>query len=298
VRAGLALYALLGGLRPSCRFEALPRRRWAELDGLETRDLLAVFRYEDAQTDDARLTRAVLRSAERLGARFICPARFVAARRSADRYEIRYLWEGREQGCTAYALVNAAGPWVDRVAQAISPIPPRPAIELVQGTHVLLAGTLRHGIYYVEAAADRRPVFVMPWGGAILVGTTETPFTAGDPSLVAPQPLEIEYLCETFRRYFPARPVELRASFAGLRVLPAGRTSFQQRPRESWLVTDDPSRAHLVAIYGGKLTTYRATAARVLRLLRRALPARGAARADTATLPLEEDGDSAISSPK
>lgn len=296
IRAGLALYALLAGLGPHVRFESLPRRRWTELDGLKTLGLRAVFRYEDAQTDDASLVRAVLRSAVRLGARFACPARFVAARRTLDAYEIRYVETGREAGCTAHALVNAAGPWADQVAAAIAPAPPRPAIELVQGAHVILAGSLRQGIYYVEAPADRRPVFVMPWRGAILLGTTETPFV-GDPALAAPRPHEIEYLCETFRRYFPDRPVQVLDAYAGLRVLPADGGPLQRRSRETLLVADDPARARLVTIYGGKLTTYRATAARVLRLLEQAIPTRPAPRAaDTAELPLEEgDGDFSIS---
>ena len=55
IRAGLSLYALLGDLEPSVRFEKLPRRAWEALDGLATDGLQAVFRYQDGQTDDAAL---------------------------------------------------------------------------------------------------------------------------------------------------------------------------------------------------------------------------------------------------
>lgn len=287
IRAGLALYALLGGLRRVYRFASIPRREWDRLDGLDTRDLRAVFRYYDARTDDAALTRAVLRSAERLGAVLACPARFVGAQRHTQGYEVRYIEAGRETLCTARALVNAAGPWADAVAAMIAPAPPRPAVELVQGAHVRLEGVLQQGIYYLEAPADRRPVFVMPWRGAILVGTTETAYTAGDPALVQPLAQEIEYLCGTFQRYFPGREAKMLDAYAGLRVLPRAGGPFQHRPREAMLVADDPARARLVTIYGGKLTTYRITAERALRLLARSLPSR-ARRADTATLPLSD----------
>ena len=65
---GLSLYALLGGLHPAVRFCRVPQSRWRNLDGLDTAQLEAVFQYNDAQTDDAALTRAVMRSAQQLGA--------------------------------------------------------------------------------------------------------------------------------------------------------------------------------------------------------------------------------------
>ncbi|MCR4301236.1 MAG: FAD-dependent oxidoreductase, partial [Sulfuricaulis sp.] len=77
IRAGLSLYALLGGLSPETRFESVTRSRWQDLDGIATHGLRAVFRYEDAQTDDARLTQAVMQSAQSLGAELRCPANFL-----------------------------------------------------------------------------------------------------------------------------------------------------------------------------------------------------------------------------
>ena len=81
--------------------------------------------------------------------------------------------------------------------------------------------------------------------------------------------------------------MNLRATSPGLRVLPTGNGPFGQRPREVLLLPDDAQAARLVTVYGGKLTTYRATATRVLRLLARALQMAGA-RADTAALPLAD----------
>jgi hypothetical protein len=110
IRAGLGLYALLGGLSRHARFDTLPRARWDGLDGLDTRGLQAVFRYEDAQTDDTLLTQAVMRSAQKLGAELRCPANFLSARRRDDDYVVHILEGKDEHICRAKALVNAAVP--------------------------------------------------------------------------------------------------------------------------------------------------------------------------------------------
>jgi glycerol-3-phosphate dehydrogenase len=292
IRAGLSLYALLGGLSRDARFESLPREAWATLDGLEVTGLQAVFRYRDGQTDDAALVRAVLRSAVELGARVACPASFVAARRTADGWIAKIHAEGVERELACRALVNAAGPWVDGVQARIEPEPPRPAVDLVQGTHLELAGAIERGVYYAESPRDRRGVFAMPWKGHTLLGTTEVPYS-GPPEDVKPLPGEVDYLLDTFRRYFPGRPTEVLASWSGLRVLPHSLERPSDRPREVQLVTDDPRAPRLVAIYGGKLTAYRSTAQKVLRLLRRTLPA-AKPRADTARLPLGPDRERAV----
>ena len=75
LRAGLAAYWMLAGLRPGSGFTTLPRGSWNALDGLATAGLEQVFCYHDAQTDDQQLTRAVVASAVELGAEARCPAR-------------------------------------------------------------------------------------------------------------------------------------------------------------------------------------------------------------------------------
>jgi glycerol-3-phosphate dehydrogenase len=282
IRSGLALYAVLGGFRSHTRFAVVPRKQWENLDGLDTRGLQTVFRYHDAQTDDAALTHAVMRSAQSLGAELRCPAEFIGAKKIRDGYRLRYTQAGTETECDACALVNAAGPWANDILARLTPaVTPRP-VELVQGTHLLLEGATRQGVYYVEAVADRRAVFIMPWQDQTLVGTTETRYT-GDPARVTPLPPEIAYLHETFRRYFPQRRDRIISSFAGLRVLPAGGGAHSHRPRETVLHPDHDRCPRLITIYGGKLTGYRATADKTIECLRVSLPVRTRI-ADTAQL--------------
>ncbi|OGI56128.1 MAG: N-acetylglucosamine-1-phosphate uridyltransferase [Candidatus Muproteobacteria bacterium RIFCSPHIGHO2_02_FULL_60_13] len=284
IRAGLSLYAVLGGLSRDTRFESVPRARWESLDGLDTRGLRAVFRYEDARTDDILLTQAVMRSAQTLGAELRCPANFLSAIRSTNGFKVHYLEGNGEKACHAKTLVNAAGPWANAVLDRITPRPPRLTVDLVQGTHILVEGEIRHGVYYVEAPSDGRAVFVMPWQGHTLVGTTETPYD-GDPGAVRARPEEIAYLRETLQHYFPHSRGRLLDSFAGLRVLPQGPGSMFHRSRETVLHPDNADRVRLVTVYGGKLTGYRATAAKVMRLLKKSLPSKPVV-ADTSRLTL------------
>ena len=299
LRLGLSLYALLAGFGRGAACGTLPRRRWHELDGLSSEGLQSVYYYHDAQTDDRALTRAVVRSAQSLGAGFECPARFVSATLAPRHVEVCYVSE--RQGappvahtCRARVLVNAAGPWAEALARSIAPAIPVPAVECVQGSHLLLPVELQHGCYYLESPRDGRAVFALPWRGQLLLGTTETRFR-GEPAGAAPTAAEIHYLLGILKHYFPRwralGPDDVSASFAGLRVLPRGRGHAFHRSRETLLVPDRARRPRVLSIYGGKLTTWRAVAAHALQRLAGSLPARRAlARTDRLAL-VPADGD-------
>lgn len=288
IRFGLSLYAALAGFGPAARFDTVPEDERDRLDGLRSDGLRTVYRYFDAQTDDAALTRAVMRSAQSLGAELQMPACFVGAELEADGCLVHYRCADRAVACRGRVLVNAAGPWVGQVLAAIQPAQPAPAVDLVRGTHIALPGRLRRGIYYLEAPQDGRAVFAMPRSDCTLIGTTEANYW-GDPGAVAPSLAECAYLREVAEHYFPrwrgAVPI---GEFAGLRVLPAAPGSPFSRSRETMLVPDRRQRPRLVSVLGGKLTTYRATAETLLRRLAPALP-RCAPRGDTRYLRLVPD---------
>ncbi|NNE06966.1 MAG: FAD-dependent oxidoreductase, partial [Gemmatimonadetes bacterium] len=201
------------------------------------------------------------------GATVLTKTEFVAATSQGDRGWDVTLRGGCEETVSARAIVNAAGPWVNGVAERIRPAPETRPIDLVQGAHVVVPGSPGDSIYYLEAPSDGRAVFAMPWGSDTLVGTTETVHT-GSPETAAPTPEEERYLLDVFTHYFPAHanggePAVL-GSFAGLRVLPATGDSPFRRSRETGIVLDCASGAPCVSIYGGKLTTWRVAASRVL----------------------------------
>jgi glycerol-3-phosphate dehydrogenase len=289
LRVGLSLYALLSGGIQGARFGTLPPREWPCLDGLDTTDLQAVFYYYDAQTDDAALTRAVVASAQQLGAKFLCPARCSGARLLEEGVEVRYRTDApaqdaaaskpqaTEQSCHARVLINAAGAWADTLSRALEPALTPPRLERVQGSHLILPFQLERGCYYLESPRDGRAIFLLPWKGRTLLGTTETRYR-GPPGEVRPTPPEVHYLLGVLKHYFPRwrslGVADVGGSFAGLRVLPSGPGHAFHRSRETLLVPDRTERPRVLSIYGGKLTTYRAVSERALARIAASLPPR------------------------
>lgn len=285
IRIGLSIYAVLTGFAHHARFRSVPRYEWGALGGLLQNDLQTVFQYWDGQTDDAALTRAVVASAEKLGAHCVERCTFISAKNSDDGFVLQLRSQENDWHCTAKTLVNATGPWVNETLQRIMPAPEQRPISWVKGTHIVLPHSNLGGIFYLEAPRDGRAIFVMPWRGQTLVGTTETEVQHAD---AEPSSHEVAYLLETVHRYFPHLPHlphQVLGQFAGVRVLPAGTGRAFNRERDSVMTTFDAGNARLVSIYGGKLTTYRHTAELALAQLLPVLPKRRAI-ANTKTLKL------------
>lgn len=284
IRAGLSLYRLLSRFRRFSDFRSLDSGEWQRLDGLRTDGLQAVFQYWDAQTDDAELTRAVVHSATALGTETLCPAELLSAEQTGDGYRLLLQTANGEVSGRARVLINAAGPWINRVADRIRPPVSKRSLSLIAGAHIVVPGSLEAGIFYMEAPQDGRAVFAMPWRDRTLIGTTETEFDA-DPDSVAAGEEEQRYLQDAFSHYFPQRSTDVEEAFAGLRVLPHNGSSPFSRSREAFIQCVPVTEPRMIAVYGGKLTTYRHTAEKVARLLQPTLGLRRS-QADTRHLPL------------
>lgn len=281
IRIGLSLYALLAGFQPLARFHRVPRSRWQTLPGLRTEGLQQVFQYWDAQTDDAALTRAVVQSATALTAVCMTGCELLRSETTSDHLRLHVRSGEGLWSCRARSLVNAAGPWVnDVIARCDGAGPPR-VLSWVKGTHIIVPAAPKPGIFYLEAPRDGRAIFVMPWRGQTLIGTTEVEI---DTPAASPTPNEIDYLLETLQFYFPQHPATVLDSFSGVRVLPADTGPAFRRARDSMLLRGE-STVPILSIYGGKLTTWRHTAEQVLAALQ---PTLGylSARADPRQLPL------------
>ena len=277
IRAGLSLYSLLAAPGPGSRFHHIPKRKWDMLDGLQTEGLKAVYQYWDAQTDDAALTEAVMNSATELGATLYVPAIVSSVEEIDDGFQVCFSDNNEQHFIHGKLIVNAAGPWANQLLDRVNPRQVKRSMDLVQGTHIVLNGTVEQGIYYLEAPSDGRAVFAMPWKGQLMVGTTEQLYK-GDPSEVAPTEAEQQYLLNTLKHYFPkyknAGIADITKSFAGLRVLPSADKSAFSRPRETVLHTNHVDAPGIVTIYGGKLTAYRATSERLMKVIAPSLPKR------------------------
>jgi len=260
VRIGLILYRLLAGRNNLAGFKQLPREQWHELEGLNTSDLESVFIYQDAQTDDKILTQRVVASAEQHGATLLSPAKFLSAEKNDNGYLVSFAIDDQISSLQCRTLVNAAGPWINRIAETIEPKPPTIDVDLIKGTHLEFTQKLSEKCFYIEAKQDHRAIFMLPFKGGTLLGTTEQLFE-GDPDGVEPSEEETAYLLEIIHSHFPHFNNQPSESWAGLRVLPASGNNPFQRSREVQFAETN----NYLAIYGGKLTGYRATAENALK---------------------------------
>ena len=274
IRAGLSLYALLGGLRKASRFRKIYDFDDDALQGLNKTDLRAVFCYYEAQTDDAKLTKSVMQSAQSLGAKLMLNAAVSQIELQQHGALVKTQSSNSSQEMSVRCVVNAAGPWATQVLDNVIPKQTNIAVDLVQGTHIILPINWNESIFYVESPKDGRPVFIMPWYGELMIGTTELLFEK-DPAETNATEAEINYLLETFYAYFPEmrdKKLSVKNSFAGLRVLPRSEENPNQRSRETIFLRDRDQQPRIVSIFGGKLTAYRATAELTLNKIKSSLP--------------------------
>jgi glycerol-3-phosphate dehydrogenase len=258
-------------------FHIVPKSEWEQLDGLSTKGLITVFKYFDGQTDDELLTQAVLASAQSMQAHIEFSASVTSIDVEAKQCILKYTQEGQEKIVHSTTVVNATGPWINLVLKRIQSIPtPQPEIDLVQGTHIVIANPTkkRQGIYYLEALQDKRAIFVMPWKeNQLLIGTTENQYKA-NPADVIPLECEVKYLLSVYNYYFNEKLTKksVLSRFAGLRVLPKMQGNAFSRPRDTLIVPTDTANPRLLSLYGGKLTAYRSTADQVMKKLTTVLP--------------------------
>jgi glycerol-3-phosphate dehydrogenase len=281
LRAGLALYDLLSGRAgPSRHLMADARQARALEPGLEPAGLRGAGVYGDVIMDDGRLAIAVARDAAAHGAEILTRSELVAARPDAATgrqvVEVRRRDTGEMVERRPRLIVNATGAWADRTRATLlgmllpgSSDPPK-LLRPSRGTH-LVYPALTEGHALVTLAGDGRVLFVIPFAGRSLVGTTEVE-TTSPPSDAQRRasPEEIRYLAAETARLLPgAARMHPLAVFTGIRPLIASEEGVGNASREHRIVEDGA----LLTIVGGKYTTFRVMAqdlvTRAAALLRR-----------------------------
>lgn len=299
IQLGLWAYALLawGDALRSHRMVA-PAEALELEPRLAGRDLCAAGLYADCQMDDARLCLANILSAIEAGAVCCNYVRLEMLLRSNGQLRggaCQDLLNPSSYEIQARVVVNATGPWGDRVRRLSQANAPR-RMAPTKGIHLILPPIVRHGLF-VQARADRRMLFLLPWAGSTLVGTTESPLGESCEPLRATSD-EVGYLLEEVNRILPEARVgeaDVVATFAGARPLLAFSGSAGAASREHRIEVD---RAGLLSVLGGKYTTYRRMAREAVELVcrraRRAITACSTDRRDliqpadpTALEPLE-----------
>jgi glycerol-3-phosphate dehydrogenase len=259
LRFGLFIYDMLGARK------LLPGARTVDLTHNPVgQPLKRIFRYgfeySDCWVDDSRLVVLNAIDAAEHGADIRTRTRCVRVDRRED-WQLVLNCRGRRDVATARALVNAAGPWIGDVADTVIRQKLAAPVRLIKGSHIVVRRRFEHDSGYVFQAADGRVVFALPFAEEFtLIGTTDENFV-GDLKSPAPDPDEINYLCDAVNQYFRDKvtPDELVWSFAGVRALyDDGADKPEDVTRDYELVLDEPFReAPLLTIYGGKITTHR-----------------------------------------
>jgi glycerol-3-phosphate dehydrogenase len=277
LRVGLFMYDHLGGR------QRLPGTRVLDMAAdeagapLKAGDFTTAFEYSDCWVDDARLVVLNALDAARHGADIRVRTRAMSAARAGDSWQLTVEDARATEVIAARALVNAAGPWVASVSDALASSTAH-KVRLVQGSHIVVARLFAHDRAYLFQSPDGRVVFAIPYEGDFtLIGTTDRDF-AGDPEAAATTAEEIDYLCRTASAYFsrPIGPSDVVWSYCGVRPLyDDGASEAKSASREYVFEMDEaPGIAPLLSIIGGKITTYRRLAEAALERLAPYLPER------------------------
>lgn len=218
------------------------------------------FRFFDAQVDDARLVLRLIVEGMGNGAQALPGIRVSGATRSRrgsiDGLDVEDVDTGRQAHISASVVINATGAW----AEQLHPSPKRGLhLRPLRGSHLIFSGHLFPLAQAVGFShpVDRRPVFVIPWEGATLVGTTDMDHDqdlSREPRISS---VEVDYLLEAIAFYFPTLGIsqsDIMATQAGIRpVLSTGDKAPSAESREHAVWSD----RGLITVTGGKLTTFR-----------------------------------------
>lgn len=258
INAGLWLYDLLAwGRNLQPHRTVLARRALALEPGLRVDGLRAAGVYTDCQMDDARICLANVLQAVSLGAvcgNYLRMRELLKADHRVCGGAVEDLQTGRVFEVHAQAVVNATGPWADRVRQlSVTGTPDR--LAPTKGIHLILPRMARHALF-VQGGADARMLFILPWGDYSLVGTTDSPVRTPLEALTADAD-EVGYLLDAVHRVLPGSHLDaddVVATFAGARPLLAFSGGSASASREHHIEVD---RWGLISVMGGKFTTYR-----------------------------------------
>ena len=275
MKAGLSIYSFLAGEKQHQGFskkEALER-----IPGLRRENLLSAMGFKDAQVDDARLVLRLIYDAVENGGRALNYTNLTGVERDKKGRVatalIRDEASGTESEIKTPVLINATGAF----AETLHPSPVKGFhIRPLRGSHLFFPSAripLNRVISFMHPA-DLRPVFLFPWEGVQVLGTTDVDHDADLKSEPRISKEEADYLMDGLNHVLPGLNLSLAgciSSMAGIRpVLSRKKTAASKESREHVVWKDKG----LVTVTGGKLTTFRLLARDALKAAKPFLPER------------------------
>ncbi len=268
--AGLTIYDLLA-LRWSHRYYSAQDFRLMA-GNLSVEGLEGGYRYGDAQTDDARLVLRVIREAVAAGGTAVNYVKAEKLLRDDDGLvtglQLKNLENGQVADVQTPLVINATGAWADRLRQQLGAVA---KIRPLRGSHLIFPKwrlPVSQAVSFLHPF-DGRPVFLFPWEGVTLVGTTDVDYDSPldeEPGITGG---EVAYLMAAVEARYPMLGINLDdiiCTFAGVRpVIGSGKENPSEESRDHVIWEEDG----LLTVTGGKLTTFRLVALEVLRKARR-----------------------------
>lgn len=273
--AGLFLYDFLAGVKMSEWRRMLPKEETLEKEPLLRKDiLLGGGLYAEYRTDDARLTLEVIKTAAKFGAleaNYLEAKNFVYENNAISGADCEDALSEKKFTIKAKQVVNAAGPWVDKVRGNDHPLQGK-RLHLTKGVHIVVPREklpLKHSVYF--DVNDGRMIFAIPRGKVSYIGTTDTDYS-GDIENPAVTREDADYLLQASNRIFPEvnlKIADIISCWAGLRPLihEEGKSPSELSRKDEIFV----SERGLVSIAGGKLTGYRKMAEKVVNIVSKKL---------------------------
>ena len=266
LKLGLTLYDTLAGRYRIERHKTVGHQYLIkQAPVVNEKHILQTFSYWDAQTDDLSLVDRVAKSAAYLGGGITEKIEAIKLFRKKDKWLVLLKeTSGKTVSISASCVVNCLGPWANTFLRTSGIVPPYEAFNN-KGVHLLLKDMgLKSGLL-LSNKKDARIVFVLPWFGKTLVGTTEE-FFSGDPSQVSVGQKDVDYLLDVCNFYFksPIKENDIQSSFAGLRWLAKEeKLNISSTARESILGETWAGKSLMLTLYGGKLTSYRSLSEKI-----------------------------------
>ncbi|WP_020102822.1 glycerol-3-phosphate dehydrogenase/oxidase [Mycobacterium sp. 360MFTsu5.1] len=259
IAAGIFLYDQLGGAKSVPAQKHLLKAGALRLaPGLKRSSLIGAIRYYDTVVDDARHTMTVARTAAHYGAVVRTSTQVVALLREGDRVtgvRVRDSETGAVTEVCGHVVVNATGVWTDEI-QALSKQRGRFRVRASKGVHIVVPRDRIVSEVAIILRTEKSVLFVIPWGTHWIIGTTDTDWNL-DLAHPAATKADIDYILGHVNKVLatPLNHDDIDGVYAGLRPLLAGESEETSKlSREHAVAVPAPG---LVAIAGGKYTTYR-----------------------------------------
>jgi glycerol-3-phosphate dehydrogenase len=262
IGAGLLLYDSLGGHEGLPRHRHLTKRQAFKIAPALRHDaLVGAIQYYDGKVDDARHTMTVARTAALFGAAVATNTRVVGFLRAGERVtgvRVRDELSGNETDVRARMVVNATGVWTDDV-QALVGERGKFKVRASKGIHLVVPRDRLQLDTGLILRTEKSVLFVIPWGRHWIIGTTDTDWEL-DKAHPAASAADIDYVLEHVNAVLeqPLTHADVEGVYAGLRPLLTGESeSTSKLSREHTVAVPVPG---MVAVAGGKYTTYRVMA--------------------------------------